>query len=107
MKPGPKPAGEHALTPAERQARRRARQAEGTKPVHYRRPADRRSRPQLWADAIATLQACLDGYQLWRDRLPANLEEAAIGEKLDALLELRGLVDDLEAAELPKGFGRD
>jgi hypothetical protein len=107
MKPGPKPAGDHALTPAERQARRRAKQAAGGKPVHYRRPADRRSRPQQWADAVATLQQCLDAYQHWRDSLPENLAESAIAEQLDAVLEHREQVDALEAADLPKGFGRD
>jgi len=35
-----------------------------------------------------------------------NLAEAAIGAQLDAVLDLRDHVDDLAAAELPKGFGR-
>jgi hypothetical protein len=96
-----------ALSAAERQARFRAARAAGVKPVRYRRPADRRSRPQLWADAVDTLQRCLDGYQAWRDGLPENLAETPIGAKLDELLELRELVEQLAAAELPKGFGRD
>jgi hypothetical protein len=107
MKPGPKPQGERALTAAERQARYRAAQAAGVKPVRYRRPADRRSRPKQWTDAIDTLNRCLDAYQAWRDSLPGSLAEAAIGERLDALLELREHVEALEAAELPRGFGRD
>jgi len=109
MKPGPKPAGDHALTAAERQARRRAKLADGAKPVHYRRPADRRSRPQQWADAVATLQQCLDAYQHWRDALPEALADTPTAERLDALVELREHVDALEAAaaDLPKGFGRD
>lgn len=51
MPPGPKPFGERALTPAERQARYRAAHA-GPAPVvkvRYRQPTDRRSRPQRWA----------------------------------------------------------
>ena len=96
-----------ALSAAERQVRFRAARAAGVKPVRYRRPADRRSRPQLWADAVDTLQRCLDGYQAWRDGLPENLAETPIGAKLDELLELRELVEQLAAAELPKGFGRD
>jgi hypothetical protein len=107
MKPGPKPAGERALTAAERQARLRAKRAAGAKPVHYRRPTDRRSRPQLWEDAVNTLSRCLDAYQHWRDSLPENLAEAAIRERLDELLELREHVEVLRSAELPKGFGRD
>ncbi len=35
-----------------------------------------------------------------------NLAEAAIGAQLDVVLDLRDHVDDLAAAELPKGFGR-
>jgi hypothetical protein len=96
-----------ALTGAERQARLRAKQAAGDKPLRYRRPADRRSRPQQWSDAVDTLTRCLDAYQAWRDSLPENLAEAPIGAKLDELLELRELVDALAEAELPKGFGRD
>jgi hypothetical protein len=95
-----------ALTGAERMARLRAKTAEGKKPVHYRKPADRRSRPQRWADATETLTAVLDEYQAWRERLPASLAEAAIAERLDAVLELRELVDQLAGADLPKGFGR-
>jgi hypothetical protein len=96
-----------ALSEAERQARARAKRAAGAKPVHYRRPADRRSRPKQWADAVATLRQCLDAYQHWRDSLPENLAESAIAEQLDAVLELREQVDALEAVDLPKGFGRD
>jgi hypothetical protein len=107
MKPGPKPAGECALTSAERQARLRAKLAAGAKPVHYHRPADRRSRPQQWEDAVNTLARCLDAYQHWRDSLPENLAEAAIGERLNELLELREHVEALQAAGLPRGFGRD
>ena len=95
-----------ALTGAERQARLRAKQAAGAKPVRYRRPADRRSRPKIWTDAVEALSQCLDAYQAWRDALPENLADSAIAEQLDQLLELREHVDALEAAALPKGFGR-
>jgi hypothetical protein len=30
-----------------------------------------------------------------------------MAERLDTVLELRDLVEQLEAAELPRGFGRD
>jgi hypothetical protein len=33
--------------------------------------------------------------------------DSAIAERLDAVLELRELVEQLQGAELPKGFGRD
>jgi hypothetical protein len=113
--PGPKPRGDRTATPAERSAAYRARRkvtaaAAPTKPpvvVRYRRPADRRSRPERWADAVQTLADMLDQFQEWRDNLPSGLEDGATAEALDVVLELRGHVEDLQAVELPKGFGRD
>ena len=113
--PGPPPRGDRAATPAERsaayRARRKATVADApTKPpvvVRYRRPADRRSRPQQWADAVQTLADLLDRFQEWRDNLPSSLANSATAEALDAVLELRGYVEELQAVELPKGFGRD
>ena len=92
-------------------ARRKATvAATPTKPsviVRYRRSADRRSRPQQWADAVQTLADLLDRFQEWRDNLPSSLANSAAAEALDAVLELRGYVEELQAVELPKGFGRD
>ena len=113
--PGPPPRGDRAATPAERsaayRARRKATAADApTKPpliVRYRRPADRRSRPQQWADAVQTLADLLGRFQEWRDNLPSSLANSATAEALDAVLELRGYVEELQAVELPKGFGRD
>jgi hypothetical protein len=111
--PGPKPQGDHALTSAERMQRlreKRKAEAAADKPptvIHYRRPKDRRSRADQWSDAINTLSDCLDGYQEWRDNLPASLADSALAECLDAMLEWRDLVDQLSLADLPRGFGRD
>ena len=113
--PGPPPRGDRSATPAERSAAYRARRkatvaAAPTKPpvaVRDRRPADRRSRPQQWADAVQTLADLLDQFQEWRNKLPASLASSAMADALDAVLELRGHVEDLQAVELPKGFGRD
>jgi hypothetical protein len=113
--PGPPPRGDRAATPAERSAAYRARRkatvaATPTKPpavVRYRRPADRRSRPQQWDDAVQTLAGLLDQFQEWRDNLPSSLENSATADALDAVLDLRGYVEELQAVELPKGFGRD
>ena len=41
-----------AMTNAERQARYRAAHGDGSPKVRYRRPGDRRSRPQCWRDAV-------------------------------------------------------
>ena len=111
--PGPPPRGDRPR--AERSAAYRARRkaivaAAPTKPsgiVRYRRPADRRSRPQQWADAVQTLADLLDRFQEWRDNLPSGLANSATAEALDAVLELRGHVEDLQAVQPPKGFGRD
>jgi hypothetical protein len=98
-----------ALSDAERAARYRARRKASEKPVvvRYRRPADRRSKARQWDDAVSTLLAILDGYQDWRDSLPPGLADGATAQRLDDVLELRDLVEQLQGVELPKGFGRD
>lgn len=106
MPPGPKPLGERALTPAERQARYRAAHA-GPAPavkVRYRRPADRRSRAQRWRDAVAELVELQADYQLWLDGLPEGLANTVTADALRAVCEV-----DLSGLEVdpPRGFGRD
>ena len=96
-----------ALSDAERARLYRERHKGGAPSVRYRRPADRRSKPKRWDDAVQTLLDLLDGYQAWRDNLPPGVADSAIAERLDAMLELRELVEQLQAAEPPKGFGRD
>jgi hypothetical protein len=112
--PGPPPQGRSRRDTRRSAAYRARRKAvvaiTPTKPpvvVRYRRPADRRSRPQQWADAVQTLADLLDRFQEWRDNLPSSLVNSATAEALDAVLELRGYVEELQAVELPKGFGRD
>ena len=68
-----------ALSDAERARLYRERRKAGEKPVRYRRPADRRSKPQQWADAVETLLGLLDGYQDWRDNLPPGLADIRHG----------------------------
>jgi hypothetical protein len=96
-----------ALSDAERAARYRERQKAGEKAVRYRRPANRRSKPKQWDDAVGTLLDLLDWYQGWRDNLPASLADSATADRLDEVLALRDLVEQLQGVELPKGFGRD
>ena len=59
--------------------------------MRYRRPADRRSRPQRWRDAVAELVA-----------LQAD---GATAQALQAIVVLD--LDDIAAVEPPRGFGRD
>jgi|HubBroStandDraft_5_1064220.scaffolds.fasta_scaffold1043601_1 hypothetical protein len=98
-----------ALSDAERQRNyRQRRAASGTQiKIKYRKPADRRSAPERWDNATADLLAILDDYQTWRDGMPPGVSESATAQKLDAMLELRNLVEELQAADPPKGFGRD
>jgi hypothetical protein len=113
MKPGPKPRGDHALTPAERTAAFRARRkatATGLPQqpqMPYRRPVDWRSKQQKqWQDAVETLVDLLDDYLVWRDTQPGGLTDSAIADRPEEAL-LRDLLDRLAEAELPRGFGRD
>ncbi len=94
-----------ALTAAEKQRRYRERRAAGAPSVHYRRPGDRRSRPQRWRDAVATLIALQEEYTVWHDRLPESLHDTALGEKLEVITELD--LGELEGIEPPLGYGRD
>ena len=106
MPPGPKPQGERALTPAERQARYRAARAGEAAPakVRYRKPADRRSRPRRWRDAVAELVELQADYQAWLDGLPESLADSTTVDALRTMCELD--LSDLEI-EPPREFGRD
>ena len=96
------------MSSAERQRAYISRLKAGLTPASKpRRAIDRRAKPQRWADAVGELLNLLDGYQEARDNLPDSLAETAYVEKLDAILELRELVEALADADLPKGFGRD
>ncbi len=107
MPRGRQPEGDHALSDAERQARYRARRQAEQSPssIRYRRPADRRARPQRWHDAVAELLALQAEYAAWCDALPNSLRDSATAEALQAILELD--LDVLADIEPPRGFGRD
>ena len=93
------------LSNAERQRRFRERRKEQQPRIHYRQPQDRRSRPQRWRDAVQTLVDLQAEYQDWFDNLPDNLQASPLAERLEAISEYD--LDDLEALEPPRGFGRD
>ena len=107
MPKGHPPPGEHPLSNAERQTRYRARhQAEKPAPViRYRPPADRRTRPERWDDAVGKLVSHQADYAAWREVLPDSLRGTATAEALQAIVEL-GL-DALAAIVPPRGYGRD
>ena len=100
-----KPIGEKAMTDAERQARYRAARATGAPAIRTRRPADHRSRARRWHDAVAELTALQAQYAAWLDTLPANLQDGTVAEALQRICDLD--LDELQAIEPPRGFGRD
>ncbi len=89
---------------ARRYSYRVARQA-GTPAVRYRKPCDRRSRPQRWKDAVAELIELQAGYQDWLDSLPESFRDGATAQALAAVCGLD--LSELEGVEPPRGFGRD
>ena len=107
MAKGQQPQGGQALSGAERQARYRARQQarQADPAIRYRRPADRRSRPQRWHDAVAELLALQAGYAAWADTVPEGLRDTATAEALQAMVDLD--LDTLADIEPPRGYGRD
>ena len=93
------------MTHAERQARYRAKQADGSPTFRYRKPVDRRSRVQRWRDAVLELQELQDEYHAWLDALPQNMEDSATAEALRTICDLD--LSELESIVPPRGFGRD
>jgi hypothetical protein len=93
------------MTPAERQARHRARlrRAHPTPPVPT--PQRHPPRPQRWAAAVAALVGLQDEYRVWLNNLPASLEGSRLAEKLQAITELD--LEELEVIDPPRGYGRD
>jgi hypothetical protein len=106
MPKDPPPDGSQALSNAERQARYRARKAEkmGTI-IRYRRPADRRTRPQRWHDAVDELLTLQADYAAWAAALPEALQDTATGEALQAIVDLD--LSELANIQPPRGYGRD
>jgi len=97
--------GATAMTDAERQARYRAAHAAGAPVIRTRRPADHRSRARRWRDTVAVLTELQAQYVAWRDALPANLQDGALADALQAICDLD--LTELQAIDPPRGFGRD
>jgi hypothetical protein len=90
------------MTGAGRQARYRAAHADGSPKVRYRRPSDRRSRPQRWRDAVAELVNLQEEYRAWLDTLPGNLAESPTADALRTICDLD--LSELESVEPPRGY---
>lgn len=77
------------------------------------------TRVSRWQDAaqnavsaLEELQSVQAEYEEWRDNLPENLENSALGEKLTNVcdIDIAGALDAAQEAldaDLPLGFGRD
>ena len=107
MPMGRKPDGDHAMSNAERQARYRARHATrpASIPSRPHRPADRRSRPQRWRDAVTELLTLQAEYADWLAALPNSLHDSPTAEVLEAIIDLD--LTTLADVEMPRGYGRD
>ena len=44
-------------------------------------------------------------YRDWLDNLPPNLESSALADKLQTIVDLD--LEELQAVDLPRGYGRD
>src|SRR6516164_8391708 len=80
--------------------------------LHRQRPAlpaapTRRlaPRPARWAAATAILLRLQEEYRDWLDNLPPNLESSALADKLQTIVDLD--LEELQAVDLPRGYGRD
>jgi hypothetical protein len=93
------------MTPAQRQARHRARLRWETHTPPA--PPARRTppRPKRWAAAVAALTDLQDEYRAWLDNLPPTLDGSRLAEKLHAIAELD--LEELQAIDPPRGYGRD
>jgi hypothetical protein len=102
----------------------------------------KKSRVDRWSDACARTRGGIDKmqeafdehvrpgledlielqseYQDWLDNLPENLQQSAVGEKLQAICDLQldhcaiedlddvvNAIDEAEGIDLPRGFGKD
>ena len=107
MPRGRQPQGEQALSNAERQARYRARhEADQPAPVvRYRRPVDRRTRPQRWNDAVAELLVLQAEYAAWCDALPDGLRDTP--PPRPARRSSNSISMTSPPSMPPRGYGRD
>lgn len=92
-----------ALSDAERAARYRERRKVSENPavVRYRRPGNRCSKAKQWDDPVNTLLAVLDGYQEWRYNMPVAVSDSATAQRLDDVLAIRDLVEQLHGVDPP------
>ena len=70
-----------------------------------RRPANRRSRPQRWRDAVGELLALQAEYAKRLAALTSSLSDSQTAEALEAIVDLN--LTQLAKIEPQRGYGRD
>lgn len=115
------PASVRTRAPSAAEMKRRAKlvdEAAASLPKKVAKPK-KESRSAKWvrlaseaASALEELQSLQEEFAEWRDNLPENLQQSALGEKLETVcdLDLQSAIDLAEEArdiDLPRGFGRD
>jgi hypothetical protein len=93
------------MTPAERQVRHRAKLRQHARTTPTSRAPRIPPRPRRWTAAVAALIDLQAEYRAWLDNLPPNLEGSRLAEKLQAIAELD--LEELQAIDPPRGYGRD
>ena len=73
--------------------------------IRTRRPPDHRSRARRWQDAVSELTELQAHYAAWLEALPANQQDSALAEALQAICDLD--LTELQTVVPPRGFGRD
>jgi uncharacterized protein (DUF3820 family) len=63
------------------------------------------ARPTRWAAAVAALVDLQEEYRAWLENLPQNLESSKLADKLQIIIELD--LEELQAIDPPRGYGRD
>jgi hypothetical protein len=68
-----------------------------------------RSRATRWEGAVQELRALIEEYDQWLENLPdaIRLAGTALVVKLEEMVQFANAIDELEAADLPIGWGRD
>jgi hypothetical protein len=94
------------MSSAERQARRRAKlRQQSSRPPPTTATRRRVPRTTRWSAAVAALVDLQEEYRSWLENLPQNLEASRLADKLQAIVELD--LEELQAINPPRGFGRD
>jgi hypothetical protein len=93
------------MSPAQRQARRRAKLRQHNPPQPATPTRRIAPRPTRWAAAVAALIDLQDEYRAWLNNIPPNLESSTLADKLQTIVELN--LEALQEIDPPRGYGRD